>query len=159
MEKWFDFNLIIDGLSGTPIHTIAMDSHQLEELLGRNGFTVFHIQGENIVSEDSFFDEAAASLHWPEYFGRGWSAWDDGLVEFTGLATEKTAIVWNHADLSFHHDAQTFLQACIDLYNMALSLSIKPSSIWPGMKPKQVEIFLLGEEGGFRQLFMMKKDE
>jgi hypothetical protein len=42
---------------------------------------------------------------------------------------------------------------------MALSLSLKPSSIWPGMKPKQVEIFLLGEEDGFRQLIVMKKDE
>ena len=150
MNKWVNLSEMIPELKGSVIHALNMDVNLLKNGLLKEGFRVYMVDGDRIVDELTFFTEIARVLEFPTYFGKNWGAWNDSLNnDFFELAPLKTAIVWEHADHSFESDAQTFLQAVCDLYNIALGASLARFYNKNASEVKQIEVFFIGELKGF----------
>jgi hypothetical protein len=158
MTSWLDMHKEFPKLRGQKMHSVEAETGLLIPALVNLGFTVYVINGSKIIDDKTFFEEAARVFAFPPYFGYGWASWDDSLGDFGSLAPSRTAIVWEHADETFNADAQTFLQAVCDLYNLAMYVSVYPTR-YPdeGLEAKQFELFFLGRGGGFTPLDLTKK--
>jgi RNAse (barnase) inhibitor barstar len=157
-EHWLDMKKVFPGLQGQILHTVwKVDVDELTRHLEQIDFKVYIIDGSKVVNEKSFFAVVAKVFEFPAYFGHGWASWDDSLGDFGSLAPHRVAIIWVHADQSFAGDARTFLQAVIDIYNMAVGEQLQTTGHpEEGKKPKQIEIFLHGEAQGFHTVIDLK---
>ena len=160
-EHWLDMKKELPGLQGQILHTVwKADVDALTRQLEQIDFKVYVIDGSKVVNETSFFAEVAQVFEFPAYFGHGWASWDDCLGDFGSLAPHRVAIIWIHADQSFAEDACTFLQAVIDIYNMAVGEQLHTTRHPEEVKQsKQIEIFLLGESQGFHNTIELKSLE
>ncbi|MBI5031958.1 MAG: barstar family protein [Chloroflexi bacterium] len=154
MTNWIDVTEVVPGLNkGQWLHIVKSPSNPLVNTLSEHGFSVFVIEGAEISDSKSFFRQVRKVFDFPDYFGENWDAWDECLDDFKLSLTRQIAIVWKDADQTFISDAKVFIQAVIDLYNMALSAgSIKNS------QPHQVELFLMGNLEGFKNALDFKRE-
>ena len=154
MTDWIDLTKVIPGLNkGQWLHIVKSPLNPLVNTLLEHDFSVFVIDGSEITDSKSFFRQAKMVFDFPDYFGENWAAWDDCLGDFALLLTGPTAIIWNDADKSFMSDAKVFVQAVVDLHNMALkagSISNSPSH--------QVELFLIGNMEGFKNALAFNRE-
>jgi RNAse (barnase) inhibitor barstar len=153
MLSWLNIRKAFPGLRGDRIHVVNVETEAITKELSSLSFKVYMIDGSKISDENSFFDEVAQALEFPEHFGHNWAAWNDCLGDFGSLAPKRVAIVWKHADETFAVDAQTFLQAVCDLENLAMWSALHPTDqTGKEIEPKQIEIFFLGDGEGFAKL-------
>src|SRR5688572_13615301 len=154
MTDWIDLTKLVPGLHrGQWLHFIKSPLKPLVNVLTEYGFSVFVIDGSEINDSKSFFRNAKKVFDFPDYFGQNWDAWDECLGDFKLSLTGQIAIVWKDADKTFMSDAKVFIQAVIDLYNMALSAGSVSNS-----QPHQVELFLIGNMEGFKNALDFKRE-
>jgi RNAse (barnase) inhibitor barstar len=80
------------------------------------------LRGENMKSADGVYNELAAALQFPLYFGRNWDALDECLADLEWLPSDAYLLVFADAPLVLEsagdRDAETFLKllfrACND---------------------------------------------
>lgn len=148
MVEWVDLTEIIPGLDkGQWLHVVNSPLDPLVRQLSKHGFSVYIINGSEILDSGSFFTHAGAVFKFPDYFQGSWPAWDDCLGDLSYQLNEKTAIIWDNADKTFQADAATFTQAVFDLYSMALYAGHIDQT-----NPCQVELFLVGTSAGFNNI-------
>jgi RNAse (barnase) inhibitor barstar len=111
-------------------------------VLAAEGFLQRTLEGSRIHGDASFFHEAARALGLPEYFGRNWDAFNDGLGDVVFGPAERIAVLWRDADRSLAADAQTVLDA-----TSAFDAVGSPGS--EDEDPAQLEVFLFGSGPGF----------
>jgi RNAse (barnase) inhibitor barstar len=153
MANWLDLTKIIPGLhKGQWLHVVNSPLNPLVNVLSENDFSVIIIEGSKITDSKSFFEQAKVVFGFPDYFGKNWDAWDECLGDFEESLKGKTAILWSNADKTFMSDVKVFIQAVFDLHNMSLSAgSVKKPN------PCQVELFLIGEIEGFKNVLEFKR--
>ena len=154
MTNWIDLKKLIPGLNkGQWIHVVKSPLNPLVTALRENDFSVFFIDGAVINDSKSFFQHVKKVFNFPDYFGENWDAWSECLGDFKMSLTGPTAIVWIDADKTFMSDAKVFVQAVIDLYNMALSAGSTSTD-----QTHQVELFLIGNVQGFKNVLDFEKE-
>lgn len=154
MYSWVDIKKVFPGIKGLFVHTVNIDTNRLISILGEYDFKVVRLNGQEIVNEDTFLDTAALSFMFPDYFGHNWDAWNDSLGDFgSSLPSNRVAIIWESADHTISNDLQVFIQAVIDLVNLASQIALRTINQEENNKVlQQIEIFLLGQQNGFQKL-------
>jgi RNAse (barnase) inhibitor barstar len=138
-----DLKTALPWLRGVRVHAAAAGREaEVRAALEAAGFLQRTLEGSRIQGDASFFDEAARALGFPEYFGRNWDAFNDGLGDLVFGATERIAVLWRDADRSLAADAQTVLGA-----TSAFDAVGSPGS--EDEDPAQLEVFLFGSGPGF----------
>ena len=154
MNNWLDLKQIIPGLhTDRWLHVVNSPLLPLVNVLSENNFSVFIIDGSKIIDSKSLFEEAKNVFEFPDYFGENWNAWTDCLGDFEVSLNQSTAIIWDNADKSLMSDVYTFIQAVFDLYNMAINAGFARIR----SEPCQVEVFLVGNSEGFKNVFDFKQ--
>lgn len=59
----------------------------------REGFTVRFVRGQKMLTEAAMFDEVAAALQFPYYFGENWAAFDECLSDLEWLPAGRGYVV------------------------------------------------------------------
>lgn len=92
------------ALSACALHVIQTDESTLYDralavITGAPKVAVRWIRGRKSRSLSSFFDESAAALQFPYYFGENWSAFDECINELSWLPAEAYVLLFSNADL------------------------------------------------------------
>jgi RNAse (barnase) inhibitor barstar len=155
VADWVDLAELMPGLRGQRLHVAAADDEgRIAAALRANGFAIRMLEGERIIGEPSFFEEAARGLELPSYFGRNWDALHDCLGDWHDGDERRIGVLWRDADQSLAHDAQTVFRAALAFAAAATPPPMQPvleSTTAPAstLPPLQLEVFLLGEAPGF----------
>ena len=145
MSTWIDLRPRIPGLRGPRVHALnAAREPELRAVLGAEGFETVTIAGSAITNESTLFDELARAFGFGEGFGANWDALNDALGDLAGRAATRIAVVWVDAEATADADIQIFLSAVL-----ALDAAAQDLAQAGGGGPRQLEVFLLGAEGGF----------
>lgn len=79
------------------------------ERLARTGNLVFlHIEGQKLARKEQFLNHAALAMHFPEYFGDNWDAFEDCLTDLSWLEGEGFVLLYDHTDTLAEHAPQHF---------------------------------------------------
>lgn len=108
-----------EALTGTGrpfVHVAALDDTALatacDELVNTStGAAVRFVRGHKSRSQRRFFDELAAALQFPYYFGENWHAVDDCITDLEWLPASSYLLVISHADELMSDDGEPELQA------------------------------------------------
>lgn len=112
------------------------------QALSAHGFALYQLDDSRIADGQTFFNEVAKTLAFPEYFGYNWDALIDCLGDLEDRPTRRAAIVWRHADRAMRHDLQVFLEAVHIFLTVAADLGRYRED---GGEPVQLELFLTGK--------------
>lgn len=61
------------------------------------GWRIYRIMGRRIANKPAFLAESARSLHFPEYFGHNWDAFEESLNDLAYDTAERTLVLFDHA--------------------------------------------------------------
>jgi hypothetical protein len=149
----------LPGLRGQDYYPVRADIDILEGILIQNGFTVFRMDGLQILGEQSFFYEICRALNIPYQGMNSWSAIESGLEKFIFHLRDETeiksvAILWKDADKTYSVDTNTFLEAIFVLkYAAVFQAVLRDEHFRPvELGSIQFAIFLLGESTGFTKI-------
>jgi RNAse (barnase) inhibitor barstar len=94
---------------------VALNVKEIARLQQDKGTKVFTIDGDRIVDSISLFQEFAAVMQFPEYFGHNWDALQDCLTELDGHEVDRYIITINKLDRFIANDFSqwtNFLDVC-----------------------------------------------
>ena len=80
-------------------HLLAGGTQEVDQYVAKARYeagqrlTVIVLRGSKMQSMDGFYDELAAALQFPLYFGRNWNALDECLVDLEWLPSEAYLLV------------------------------------------------------------------
>lgn len=80
----------------------------LEKSAKSAGYAFFHIEGQKLNKKEQFLNHATLAMHFPEYFGDNWDAFEDCLMDLSWVKGEKYLIVFDHTDVFAEHAPQHF---------------------------------------------------
>ncbi|MBD2364275.1 barstar family protein [Anabaena minutissima FACHB-250] len=108
-------------VKGTGFHAIACEQHPFAELQMRLQFScpdavVRRIRGHKSRTLNGFFDEVAATLQFPYYFGENWSAFRDCILDRSWLPGNAYVLMFADAHLLFDQASEanlTALNSCL----------------------------------------------
>jgi RNAse (barnase) inhibitor barstar len=81
---------------------------ELEKAAKEEGFAYFHIEGQKLTKKEQFLNHAALAMHFPEYFGDNWDAFEDCLMDLSWIEADGFVIVYDHVDVFAEHQPQHF---------------------------------------------------
>ena len=61
---------------------------ELEKAAKTAGFSHFHIEGQKLTKKEQFLNHAALAMHFPDYFGDSWDAFEDCLTDLSWVDAE-----------------------------------------------------------------------
>src|SRR5260221_4815902 len=70
----------------------------LEKLVTAAGWGYFHIEGQKLMKKEQFLNHAALAMHFPEYFGDNWDAFEDCLTDLSWIDARGFVILYDHTD-------------------------------------------------------------
>ncbi len=90
--------------TGPGLHLLAIEQSPLADLMMRWGekrpmWAVRRIRGEKSVDVARFFDEAAAALQFPYYFGANWNAFWECITDLSWLWRPSFLLIFDRADV------------------------------------------------------------
>jgi len=104
-----------------PINTLLKKKHggvfyltsqtapaELEKAAKNTGCAYFHIEGQKLTKKEQFLNHAALALHFPDYFGDNWDAFEDCLMDLSWCDADCYLIVYDHTDVLAEHSPQHF---------------------------------------------------
>lgn len=108
-------------VKGTGFHAIACEQHAFAELqlrlqLSDPDAVVRRIRGNKSRTLNGFFDEVAAALQFPYYFGENWSAFRDCILDRSWLPGTAYVLMFSDAHLLFNEASEanlTALNSCL----------------------------------------------
>ena len=86
-----------------PLYLLAGETEEVDQYVAKVRYeagqrlTVIVLRGSNMQSMDRFYDEMAAALQFPLYFGRNWNALDECLVDLDWLPSNAYLLVFADA--------------------------------------------------------------
>lgn len=80
----------------------------LEKAAKAAGFAYFHIEGQRLMKKEQFLNHAALAMHFPDYFGDNWDAFEDCLTDLSWVDNGGYLIVYDHTDVFAEHSPQHF---------------------------------------------------
>ena len=83
-------------------------SAELEKAARSAGYAYFHIEGQKLCKKEQFLNHAALAMHFPEYFGDNWDAFEDCLMDLSWVEAERYVILYDHTDCFAEHAPQHF---------------------------------------------------
>jgi RNAse (barnase) inhibitor barstar len=96
------------------------------EYLSKNcetkGFQFFYINGNQVSNKETFLNEFALSLQFPDYFGNNWDALEDCLTDLEWVSAQGYVI--------FYEDAGNFTQQHPQDWKIALDVLSSAVEFW-----------------------------
>ena len=97
------FSALVGSKGGVGLHVVETDESTLCDLswaVARNDVTaaVRTIRGTKSRTLEAFFDEVAAALQFPYYFGENWDAFTEVIGEMNWLPAKRYLYVFSNAD-------------------------------------------------------------
>ena len=68
----------------------------------------FHIEGQMLMRKEQFLNHAAVAMHFPDWFGDNWDAFEDCLTDLSWVDADGYVILYDHTDLFAEHAPQHF---------------------------------------------------
>ncbi|MDX2220213.1 MAG: barstar family protein [Burkholderiales bacterium] len=107
------------------------------KLAKAKGLAYFHLEGKSIEKKEQFLNHAAIVMHFPDYFGNNWDAFEECITDFEWLDAEGFVIHFDHTDnFAAHHESQ--LETVVELFQDAVDY-------WKG-EGKPMLVLLSGSE-------------
>lgn len=97
-------------------------SETVEQIAALPGTKVFRLDGKKIHSKETFLNEVAEAMQFPNYFGNNWDAFDECITDLTWCRAERYIMLYDHADI--------FAQADPIQYQIALDILISAKEYW-----------------------------
>jgi hypothetical protein len=106
------------------INLAAIDESSLEDLI--MGWQVqypecaiYRLRGHKAINDTCFFDEAAAVLQFPYYFGENWDAFEECINDLSWIPQTSFLLIFSHADQLLNESEKGFsiLMQIIDAAN------------------------------------------
>ena len=89
------------------------------KLAKARGLAYFHLEGKSIEKKEQFLNHAATVMHFPDYFGNNWDAFEECITDFEWLDAEGYVIHFDHTDnFAAHHESQ--LETVVELFQDAV---------------------------------------
>lgn len=90
------------------------------KLAKAKGLAYFHLEGKSIEKKEQFLNHAATVMHFPDYFGNNWDAFEECITDFEWMdEAEGFVIHFDHTDnFAAHHESQ--LETVIELFQDAV---------------------------------------
>jgi hypothetical protein len=104
-----------------------------------NRLTVRTVRGRKASTTASFFDEIAASLQFPYFFGENWDAFNDCVTDLEWLPGEGIAVIITHAVHLLDKDSADTLKKFVTVIQNASQHWHKPGK---GKKAKAFRVIL-----------------
>jgi len=151
-----DIGTIFPKLKHELTYLVNMNSEEyICDQLVKNGFKVYKIDGGKIFNEQSFFEEAAKGLKFPDYFGHNWDAFDECICDYVFDETSGPAtIIIRDADKLAKTNLQLFLDIMKVLvewmFTYRYGINLKSGKV--EFKSIQVELFLTGSRVEFKEV-------
>lgn len=83
------------------------------------GLAYFHLEGKSIEKKEQFLNHAATVMHFPDYFGNNWDAFEECITDFEWLDAAGYVIHFDHTDnFAAHHESQ--LETVVELFQDAV---------------------------------------
>lgn len=86
------------------------------------GFQFFYINGSQVSNKETFLNEVALSLQFPDYFGKNWDALQDCLTDLEWVSAQGYVI--------FYEDAESFAQQNPQDWKIALNVLSSAVEFW-----------------------------
>src|SRR5258705_13725559 len=80
----------------------------LEKAAKAAGLAYFHIEGQKLTKKEQFLNHAALAMHFPDYFGDNWDAFEDCLTDLSWADADGYFILYDHTDVFAEHCPQHF---------------------------------------------------
>jgi len=108
--------------SGVYVLQADADAAQVWEIAKQHGLAFLHVRGKHVGDKDAFFQEAAAVLNFPEYFGHNWDAFEDCLTDLSWQPAPGYLILCEHLE--------SFSEQSRDDFETFLAISRDAASFW-----------------------------
>lgn len=93
---------------------------ELTKLSKAHNMAFFHLEGKKIEKKEQFLNHAAVAMHFPEYFGDNWDAFEDCITDFEWIEAEGYVIYFDHTEaFAQHHESQ--LETVTELFQDAVT--------------------------------------
>jgi hypothetical protein len=97
----------------------------------RPGSVIRMIRGKKSRTVQNFFDEIAAALQFPYYFGENWAAFDECITDLDWIEGDAYLLMVNDADLFLSGADIEDLRICIRIFMSANSGWLTPNQFIP----------------------------
>jgi RNAse (barnase) inhibitor barstar len=110
--------------SGKPGGVYWLKGHaavaELSKLAKSCGMAFFHLEGQKIEKKEQFLNHASTVMHFPDYFGNNWDAFEDCITDMEWIDAEGFLIYFDHTEaFAEHHESQ--LETVVELFQDAVS--------------------------------------
>ncbi len=78
-------------MSRAAVETVA-------ERVEANGWRCFALNGDTINNKSSFLAACASALHFPDYFGRNWDAFEECLNDLSWVTAKGYVVLYDNAE-------------------------------------------------------------
>lgn len=97
MSKWQGLltGEVNPGVYRLPTHT---STKAVEQVVAPAGWRVFVLDGKRVSDKATFLSEAAKTMHFPNYFGKNWDAFEDMLNDLEWAPAKGYVILYTHAE-------------------------------------------------------------
>jgi RNAse (barnase) inhibitor barstar len=97
------------------------------------------VRGRKSLTPAAFFDEVAAALQFPYYFGENWDAFNDCVTDLEWLPANSYAVIITHAVHLLEKENGEALKHFVTVFQHAAKYWHKPGK---GKKPKALHVVL-----------------
>jgi RNAse (barnase) inhibitor barstar len=92
---------------------------EIEKAAKAAKFAYFHLEGKKIEKKEQFLNHASVAMHFPEYFGDNWDAFEDCLTDLSWEDDNGYVILYDHYDgLASHAHGQ--FDTLIEIFQSAV---------------------------------------
>ena len=122
----------------------------VRQFLNQNGFSIFELDGHNVVDAQSFFPAAIRLFPQdPPLSGRvNWDAFLDSLWGgLDNLGEKRVAFIWTHAEKMLDHGLEDLFIAAECFQQLASDVATDKYGI---SQPLELLVFLVGEGRNFK---------
>ena len=92
------------------------------------------VRGKKSTTVDSFFNEIAAALQFPLYFGENWSAFHECILDLDWIEEEAYVVLVSDALFLLRDDAEDF-RILVDILSTANKEWLEPNKYIPRTRP------------------------
>ncbi len=114
-------------------HWVKGDADLLDDSLAtlrcHDGLVVRHLRGSKMLTNGDLFDEFAAVLQFPHYFGENWDAFDECLNDLEWLPANGYLIVIFDADRVLEKEPPSESQVFIEILQSVAENLAEPQSV------------------------------
>ena len=96
--------------------------NDLKRLAEQHGLAFLALDGKTVHDKDQFLKQAAAALHFPNYFGNNWDALADCLTDMEWHEADGFVILYDNFD--------TFAENERDQFGVALKIFAESAEFW-----------------------------